>query len=103
MVGLGGGSVELMGRVAFGVPPLRSADIDRMIEDSGIDAFLRGNSSRDKLREVLVSLSRLIEAGLEIDQLEINPLLILEDGRNAVAVDAVIRLSPSEAGHLQQQ
>jgi acyl-CoA synthetase (NDP forming) len=101
MVGLGGIWVELMSKVAFGIPPLSRADIDQMIGESGVELALQGQrgrppADREKLVETLMALSSLAESELPIDQLEINPLLVFDKGKGVMAVDAVVTLAPSQ-------
>lgn len=99
MCGLGGFLAEAMGRVAFRLPPLDAAEIDRMIEDSGIATILRATRGRaaadvDALRQVLMTFSALAETDPDIEQVEINPLVILDQGKGASAVDALVVLRP---------
>ncbi len=97
MVGLGGIFVESIAQVAFGVSPIDATDAERMIEESGVGQLLdfhRGGPAGDRvaLVDILIRLSDLTEAGLGIEQMEINPLLVLDTGKGARAVDAVIAL-----------
>lgn len=93
MFGLGGIYVELFKDVAFGIAPLTSADVNRMIDNTKASALLAGIRGGAKLdREALVDLIlRLSAIALnhpQIQEMEINPLLILPDGQGVMALDA---------------
>ena len=97
MFGIGGSYVESLDAVAFRVPPLGSRDMDHMIEQSGAGRLLstrRGQPAADiaALRAVISRLSAIAESGLDVDQIEINPLLVLDEGQGALAVDALVLL-----------
>ena len=97
MLGLGGSFVEVFGEVIFRLPPLGLRDIDQMIDQSGVGALLkseRGRPPADRaaLETALARLSALVESDPGLDQIEINPLLVLDAARGAVAVDALVVL-----------
>lgn len=99
MIGLGGIQVELIKDVAFSIHPLRDLDPGRMLEQLKSLPLLTGWRGRprgdvDALKETLLRFSALIEDFPEIDQMEINPLLVLEEGRGCVAIDARIYVKP---------
>jgi acetyltransferase len=101
MFGLGGILVEAIGAVAFRLPPLDGAEVDRMIEESGAALLLgarRGRPPGDLagLRSALLALAALAGAGLGLAQVEINPLMVLDEGQGAVAVDALVVLGDEE-------
>jgi acyl-CoA synthetase (NDP forming) len=103
MVGLGGVHVEVVKDVAFSLHPLRDVDPERMFEQLKGLALLkgwRGSKPRDikALKEVLLRFSALVEDFPEIDQVEMNPLLVLEEGKGCVAVDARVMLKPVQGG-----
>ena len=99
MLGLGGSLVETVAEVVFCAPPLDEMEADRMIDESGVGRLLevcRSGTVRDRsaLRDVLLRLSRLAEANLAeanlcFDAIEINPLIVLDEGQGAWAVDAL--------------
>lgn len=95
MVGLGGIQVELMKDVAFSIHPLTDIDPDYMFSQlKGLPLLTgwRGSPPRDidALREVLLRFSALIEDLPEIASVEINPLMVFEQGKGIMAVDARI-------------
>jgi acetyltransferase len=92
MFGLGGIYVELFKDVAFGIAPLTRADVNRMIDNTKASALLAGIRGGAKLdREALVDLIlRLSAIALNhpaVQEMEINPLLILPDGQGVMALD----------------
>ena len=99
MLGLGGSLVETVAEVVFCAPPLDEMEADRMIDESGVGRLLevcRSGTVRDRpaLRDVLLRLSQLAEANLAeanlcFDAIEINPLIVLDEGQGAWAVDAL--------------
>jgi hypothetical protein len=53
----------------------------------------RSRADLDALLDVLVAVSHLgMDAGGAIRELDINPLIVLEEGRGALAVDALVVL-----------
>ncbi len=99
MIGLGGIQVELIKDVAFSIHPLRDLDPGRMLDQLKSFPLLTGWRGRPPgdvgaLKETLLRFSAVIEDFPEIDQMEINPLLVLEDGRGCVAIDARIYIKP---------
>jgi acetyl coenzyme A synthetase (ADP forming)-like protein len=99
MVGLGGIYVELIKDVAFSIHPLTDADPDYMFSQlKGLPLLWgwRGSPSRDidALREMLLRFSALIEDFPEIAAVEINPLMVFDRGKGAIAVDARILFRP---------
>jgi acetyl coenzyme A synthetase (ADP forming)-like protein len=97
MVGLGGVHVELQKDVAFSLHPLTDVDTDWMLNQlKGLPLLQgwRGAPVRDvdALKEVLLRFSALVEDFPEITEMEINPLMVMDQGRGCVAVDARIRI-----------
>ena len=95
MVGLGGIYVALMKDVAFSIHPLTDIDPDYMFSQlKGLPLLQgwRGSPPRDidALREVLLRFSALIEDIPEIASVEINPLMVFDQGKGTMAVDARI-------------
>lgn len=95
MVGCGGILVESRGDVAFRLPPLDHGEADRMLDESGVALVLdahRGRPAGDRsaVRDLLVRLAALADAGLGIHEIEINPLIVRDEGAGATAVDALV-------------
>ncbi|MCJ7695113.1 MAG: acetate--CoA ligase family protein [Anaerolineaceae bacterium] len=93
MVGMGGIYVELRKDVAFKVAPLSKADIKDMILNTYAGKLLQGYrggapGDMDALIDVIGKLSQLALDNPEIKEFEINPLLVLEDGKGVIALDS---------------
>lgn len=93
MVGRGGVLVESLGEVAFRLPPLDRAEAARMMEESGVAQALgahRGGAAGDRsaVHDLLVRLAGLAGAG--IHEVEINPLIVGDEGEGATAADALV-------------
>ncbi|KPK92745.1 MAG: hypothetical protein AMJ88_10060 [Anaerolineae bacterium SM23_ 63] len=91
MFGLGGIHVEIYDDVTFRVAPLTDFDARSMIEDvKGARIFegYRGTApiNRESLIQALLSLSQLTVENPNIVEMDINPLIVTNEG--AVAVDA---------------
>ena len=97
--GFGGVFVEVIRDVAVGVPPLDLAEARAMIGGLRGSALLRGARGRPPadvgaLADALVRLATLADAQRErVRALDINPLVVLEEGRGVVAVDWLVELA----------
>jgi acetyl coenzyme A synthetase (ADP forming)-like protein len=102
MLGLGGTQVELLKDVAFSLHPLTDVDTGQMLNQlKGLPLLQgwRGSSPKDidALKEVLLRFSAMIEDFPEIEEMEINPLMVLDRGQGCLAVDARVFLrSPAQ-------
>jgi len=99
MVGKGGTLVESHGDVSFRLPPFDAAEAERMMAESGVGLVLdvhRGQPVGDRraVRELLVQLSMLADGDVAIHEVEINPLIVGDEGDGATAVDALVVLQP---------
>jgi acetyl coenzyme A synthetase (ADP forming)-like protein len=95
--GTGGINVEVWRDVVFRVHPITDVDAREMIGQVRgarlLDGFRGGPpADREAIADVLLRVSRMVGDLPEILEMDINPLLALEPGRGAVAVDARIRL-----------
>lgn len=96
MFGMGGIFVEIFKDSVFKMPPLSAQDAMDMV--TGIKGYpilagARGREPRDvqALTDTLQKISSLvIELGDHIDEMDINPLLVLPEGQGVKAVDALI-------------
>ena len=100
MFGLGGTLVEVIDDVSFRVAPFAEAEAHRLIAETRAGAVLRGargNGPYD-VAALIAALARLsvfaAEHGNRIDSAEINPFVVLPEGRGAIALDAVIVTHP---------
>jgi acetyl coenzyme A synthetase (ADP forming)-like protein len=95
--GIGGVAVEVWKDVAFRVAPITDADATSMLDQIRgaklLDGFRGGpRADREALTATLLRVSRMVQDLPELAEMDINPLVALEPGRGAVAVDARIRL-----------
>ena len=96
MFGLGGTLVEVIEDVSFRVAPFGEAEAQRMIAETRAGKVLRGMRGKGPydIAALATALSRLsvfaAEHGGRIDSAEINPFVVLPEGRGATALDAVI-------------
>jgi acyl-CoA synthetase (NDP forming) len=97
LFGLGGIFTEVFEDVAFRVPPFTRHSARAMVEEIKGAALLHGVRGRpvgdiEALVDALMGFQRLaIEVGDQIEELDVNPLLVLPVGRGVVAVDALVR------------
>jgi acyl-CoA synthetase (NDP forming) len=96
--GLGGVHIEVFADVQFRVAPLTDRDAREMVR--GIKGYrlltgYRGHPSVDiaAVEDVLLRISRLVEAVPEISELDLNPVVALPDGQGCRIVDARIYLT----------
>ena len=91
MFGLGGVYVELFEDVSFRLAPLTREDAEEMIAEVRGSRLLRGVRGEppadvEAVVEALLALSRLLVECPEVAEIDVNPLLVFEQG--VVAVDA---------------
>lgn len=92
MFGMGGVFVELIKDVAFRIAPLTRMDAEEMIFETKAARMLtgyRGETVSDvpAVIETIVRLSQLAYDFPQIEEIEINPLLVLAAGKGAIALD----------------
>jgi acetyl coenzyme A synthetase (ADP forming)-like protein len=95
MFGLGGIYVEVFKDVTFRIAPIRELSARSMIERIKGITLLRGfrgepPSDLDAIAESLLRLSQLVIDFPEIEEMDINPLIVLPAGSGARVVDARI-------------
>src|SRR5438067_1308119 len=99
--GLGGIYVEYLKDVSFGLPPLTDRDAIRMIESIRTYPLLRGvrgEPARDvpALQEAILRLAALVSDHDSIQEMDLNPVIALEQGRGYRVVDArIVLMAPS--------
>jgi acetyltransferase len=91
MLGLGGIYVEVFGEATFRIAPLTLTDAQEMVEEIRGNRLLRGVRGkppldREALIKALAAISSMLMENPSIGEIDINPLLVLENG--AAAVDA---------------
>lgn len=90
--GLGGVLVEVLKDVTFRVAPFGKQDAYEMLDEIRAAALLRGVRGRppvdkDALAETLLRISQLVTDFPEIVEMDINPLMVYEEGRGAITLD----------------
>lgn len=99
MVGLGGVFVEILGDVAFRRCPFGVDAAEAMIRSLKAAPVLLGARGRKRadIGALAAMLSRLSvvahDAGSRLASIDLNPVIVLEDGRGAFAADAVIEIA----------
>ncbi len=97
MFGLGGIYVEILKDVQFKIHPLTDLDALDMIKGINSYPLLAGARGElpvdiDAIVEHLLRLSQLLTDFFEIEELDINPLLVFEKGKDCCVLDAKIKL-----------
>ncbi len=92
MFGLGGIYVEVLKDVSFRVAPFGPKEARQMIEEIRSFRLLKGvrgepPADLEATVDVLLRLSQLVTDFPEIVEMDINPLMVFEQGRGAVGVD----------------
>jgi len=101
MVGLGGLWFELLGDVTFRLVPSHRSDVEEMLDElrgSRLLGGLRGGARLDRsaLVDALMALGQLaLQFSDELQEIEINPLMVLP--RGVCALDAVVLLRHDDA------
>jgi 4-hydroxybutyryl-CoA synthetase (ADP-forming) len=97
MFGLGGIYVELLKDVVFRIVPIDEREAIRMVQSIKAIKILKGvrGEKPSDLNAIVDSLQRLSQLVIdfpEIEEFDMNPLLVLEEGKGARAVDVRIGL-----------
>ena len=95
--GLGGIFVEVMKDVAQRIAPLSDEDIYDMIRSIKAYPILtgaRGKRPADiaALKDVINRLAQIAQDFPEISELEINPVIVMDEGQGVNAVDALVTI-----------
>lgn len=98
MFGLGGIYVEVLKDVVFKIVPIDEKEAINMVESIKTIKLLKGvrgekSSDLKAIADSLQRLSQLVVDFPEIKEFDINPLLVLEEGKGARVVDARIILN----------
>jgi acetyltransferase len=100
--GLGGIFVEILKDISLRVAPLSPTDAEQMVKEIKGYPILKGvrgkrRSDIEALVDVLLRISRLAKDWEDtIAEIDINPLIVLEEGRGVKAVDALVVLKQPE-------
>jgi len=101
LFGLGGIFVEVFKDVSFGVAPLSREDAMHMLEQTRAYKILKGIRGRnprdiDSIVDALLRLGQLAVDFPEIEELDINPLFVLDEGLGSVIGDARMILTTTK-------
>jgi acetyl coenzyme A synthetase (ADP forming)-like protein len=97
--GLGGIYVELLKDVAFRIHPITDVDAREMVREIKGHKMLQGYRNQPlgdmaALEQALVRVSGIISAMPELQEMDLNPVKVLEPGKGVVVVDARMRVEP---------
>jgi acetyltransferase len=95
MFGRGGVETELYKDIAFGIPPLNQTLARRIMEETKVFRLLKGFRNIPPvnirlLEEIMVRFSQMLVDFPQLKEIEINPLLVDENGAFALDARAVI-------------
>jgi len=95
--GLGGIFVEILKDVSQRVAPLTRADVNKMIQSIKAYPILTGARGRkpadiESLKEVIFRVAQIALDFPEISELEINPVIVGDEGKGCGAVDALVTI-----------
>jgi len=96
--GMGGIHVEVLGDVAFGVPPLTPRQAEQMLDRLRAAPLIAGHrgapgADREALVASIGALDRLVRDFPGIATIDINPLVAFAPGQGVLVLDARIRLA----------
>jgi 4-hydroxybutyryl-CoA synthetase (ADP-forming) len=97
MLGMGGIYVEVLKDVTFKLAPVTDTEADDMIASIKMRKILEGvrgekPSDKAKLSECIQRLSQLVSDFKEIKELDMNPVLVMENGKGCKILDVRIGL-----------
>jgi acetyltransferase len=98
LFGMGGIMTEILKDRAIALPPLNRLLARRLMQGTRVYRILQGYRNRpaanlELLEEILIRLSQLVTDFPEIEELDINPMILIGD--QALAVDARVLVKPS--------
>ena len=93
-VGLGGRAIEALGLAAVALAPLDDAGARALVAEAPGLAQLASDGAATALAAALVALSRLALDRPEVDEVDINPLILGDDGATAVDALVVVKGAP---------
>ena len=101
LFGLGGIFVEVFKDVSFGVAPLSRDEAMHMLEQTKAYKILKGARGQnprdiDSIVDALLRLGQLAVDFPEIEELDINPLFVLDEGQGSVIGDARMILTTTK-------
>ena len=105
MFGLGGIYVEILKDVKFAIAPVNEEEAKEMIAGIKTHELLEGTRGdrpmdTEAIADIILRISQLVTDFPEINEFEINPLMVFEDG--ALAVDMRLMLKEGGAGPVSE-
>ena len=93
MFGMGGIFVEIFKDVSFGVAPLGYEEAKNMIEQTRAYEILKGSRGRaprdiDSIIDAMLRLGQMAADFPGIEELDINPMFVMDEGKGSVVGDA---------------
>ncbi len=103
LVGSGGIYTEVLRDAAIGVLPLAEGEAAELIRSLRVHPLLAGARGKppadvDALAACVEGVAKLMLEHPEVSEIEINPMRVLERGRGAVPLDALMVVQPVENG-----
>jgi acyl-CoA synthetase (NDP forming) len=97
LFGLGGIFVEVIRDAAMRICPIDPAEAGRLIEETKGFKILQGFRNQpaadiEALKACLVKVSELLVEHPEVQNLDINPMLVFDEGQGCLAVDVKIQI-----------
>jgi acetyltransferase len=107
MFGLGGIYVEVLEDVKFAIAPVNEMEAKDMIRKIKTHELLKGVRGAkpkdvDSIADIILRISQLVTDFPEINEFEINPLMVFEEGNGALAVDMRLMLKEGDTSDLLQ-
>ncbi len=95
MFGIGGIFVEALKDISFRIAPLTISEARQMIDELKMQTLLNGfrglpKVDRDRLAELIAAFSRLLTEHEEISEMDLNPIIVTQDGAFVVDVRATV-------------
>ncbi|TQM78944.1 acyl-CoA synthetase (NDP forming) [Saccharothrix saharensis] len=94
VTGLGGVDTDLLDDRAAALAPLAEADLDDLLHGFRAAPKVFRDHDETAVRDVLRRVSHLAESLPEVAELDLNPLVLVDD--RVIAVDARVRVAPAE-------
>jgi acetyl-CoA synthetase (ADP-forming) len=96
MFGLGGIFVEVLKDVSFRVAPITERDANEMVREIKAFKILEGIRGQppadiDAIVDILLKISKLVMENPMIDEIDLNPVFVYEDGAKAVDTRILIK------------
>jgi acyl-CoA synthetase (NDP forming) len=95
MFGLGGIFTEIFKDVTFRVIPINRKDAESMLEDIKGRKILEGyrgiRVDRESLIDLLLKVSKFVERNPQIEGMDLNPVLLMEDGYAVLDAKIIIK------------